>query len=420
LIGSLRDSLTEQQFRLRIAKAVGHIHCGHTSVRGSKAAQRYRQRQKELLFPLQVKIWDQDSMAILANAHRDDTALVRGMMVHSINGRPISDIIDSLCRFISADGLHHVFKYQLLSNNFPSWYKAIIGLDTAYTISATGRDGMPASYHIKNFDPVLSDSILKAAGKKTGWIKQHPGPTPLKRSRFDRERSLRIDTARSLAIMELNTFSFARLHHFFHKTFRDLEKMQIKNLAIELRENGGGNIVNSTLLTRYLSDHSFKVADTVAAVSFNYPVPGVVKNGVAYKMQSWFVTRRTGDGRMHYRMYERKHFKPKRNHHYDGQIFIITGGFTFSASNLFINPLKGQKNITVLGEETGGGAYGNSAVNIPDIWLPNTKVRIVINKDLPKNGRGILPDVHVPPTSWHLAHRLDPKMMKVYDMINKR
>jgi hypothetical protein len=427
LIHSLRDSLTEQQFRLKIAEALAHIHCGHTSVRGSKAAQRYRQKHKELLFPLQVKIWDKDSMAILANAHREDSVLVRGVLVHSINGRPVADIVDTLCRFISSDGLHHTFNYQLLSNNFPSWYKAIIGLDTAYALSITDKDGKPALHHIKNFDPALSDSLLKAAGKKVGWIRQNPAPTPIKRSRFDRDRSLRIDSANSLAIMELNTFGFARLHHFFHKTFRQLEKLGVKNLAIELRENGGGNIVNSTLLTRYISDHRFKVADTVAAVSFNYPVPGVVKHGLAYKIQSWFVARRREDGRLHYRMYERKNFTPKKHHHFDGQVFIITGGFTFSASNLFINPLKGQKNVTVLGEETGGGAYGNSAVNIPDIWLPNTKVRvrlplyrIVINKDVPKDGSGILPDVFVPPTSWHLAHRLDPKMAKVYELIKQR
>ena len=120
-------------------------------------------------------------------------------------------------------------------------------------------------------------------------------------------------------------------------------------------------------------------------------------------------------------------FKPYAKRHYNGQVYIMTGGFTFSASTLFINPLKGQKNVTVVGEETGGGAYGNSAVNVPDIKLPNTNVRVrlplyrlVANKDLPHNGHGILPDIYVPPTSWHLARRVDPKMMKVYELVKEK
>ena len=37
-----------------------------------------------------------------------------------------------------------------------------------------------------------------------------------------------------------------------------------------------------------------------------------------------------------------------------------------------------QDNVTVVGEETGGGAYGNSAWLIPEVTLPETKVRFRI------------------------------------------
>lgn len=420
LSASLTDSLTEPGFRLRLAKAVATIHCGHTTVRPSKAASRYREIQRRPMFPLQVKTWQPDSMVVLSNAFRADSHLVRGAFIHRINGRPVRQILDSIFQFISADGLHDSFKYQLVSNNFPSWYKSIFGLASINTIDITGLDGKPLTVNIKNFDPA-ADSTRRP--DRANMRQLVPAP---RQPRLSRERNLVIDTARSLAIMELNTFSKGRLPSFFRKTFRTLRKNNIQNLVIELRENGGGNIMNSTRLTQYIANKPFKVADTVAAISLQYPWPRLVKGGLFFKFQSWAVARRQADGRLHYRMYERKFFKPKTKNHFDGKVFILTGGFTFSASTLFINPIQGQPNVTVIGEETGGSAIGNTAVNIPDLRLPNTGVRVrlplyrlVASKNIPLDGRGILPDIYVPPTSWHLTHRLDPKIMKVYELLDK-
>ena len=59
-----------------------------------------------------------------------------------------------------------------------------------------------------------------------------------------------------------------------------------------------------------------------------------------------------------------------------------------------------QDNVTIVGEETGGGAYGNTAWLIPDVTLPETGVRfrlplfrLVIDKNYPKNGKGVQPEV---------------------------
>ena len=419
----LTDSLTEAQFRNVLAQKVALVRCGHTSIRSSKAASKSREGIKKPFFPLQVKTWAGDSMIVLANAFRQDSVLTRGTSIHRINDLPVRTIVDSICRFISADGLHNNFRYQLISNNFPGWYRAIFGIAENYKLDITATNGDNKTVYIKNFDPIIEDSI---AGKKPGG-NEVMHRIPERHYRYENDRKLTIDTARHLAIMDLNTFSHAKLPSFFRKSFRKLKKENIENLVIELRENGGGNIINSTRLSRYLSDHPFKVADTVAAKSFKYPYPSQVKNGFIYKLQSWFVTSRRDDGRLHYRMYEKKYFKPYTKNHFDGKVFLLTGGFTFSASTLFINPLVHQENITIIGEETGGGAYGNTAVNVPDLTLPNTGIRVrlplyhlVVNKNLPHNGRGIIPDILVPPSSWHLARRIDPKMMKVYELIGSK
>jgi hypothetical protein len=44
----------------------------------------------------------------------------------------------------------------------------------------------------------------------------------------------------------------------------------------------------------------------------------------------------------------------------------------------------------------------------------------VLNKDLPHDGHGIIPDIPVPPGSWYLAHRIDPKMSRVLEMVDAK
>ena len=89
--------------------------------------------------------------------------------------------------------------------------------------------------------------------------------------------------------------------------------------------------------------------------------------------------------------------------------------------------MKGQQNVTVIGEETGGGAYGNTAWMIPDVVLPHTKVRfrlprfrLVMDKELVQQGRGVLPDIEVAPNLETIRMGIDPKVEAVRQIILRR
>jgi C-terminal processing protease CtpA/Prc len=105
-------------------------------------------------------------------------------------------------------------------------------------------------------------------------------------------------------------------------------------------------------------------------------------------------------------------------------VYVLTSGPTFSASTLFCNAVKGQQNVKLIGEETGGGWHGNSGILIPDITLPITKLRvrlplfkIVQFNHVPKNGRGVMPDIYIPPTLEGVRKNEDRKMQTVKEMI---
>jgi C-terminal processing protease CtpA/Prc len=118
-------------------------------------------------------------------------------------------------------------------------------------------------------------------------------------------------------------------------------------------------------------------------------------------------------------------FRPDKNNHFDGNIYLLQGGYTFSAATMFIANLKGEKNVTVLGEETGGGSYGNSSVHLPTIKLPHSGLkiilpmyRIVLNRNNTKTGRGIVPDIPVYPSSAAIRRGADVKMEQVQALIS--
>ena len=105
-------------------------------------------------------------------------------------------------------------------------------------------------------------------------------------------------------------------------------------------------------------------------------------------------------------------------------MYILTGGYSFSATCLFAGALKGQPNVTLVGEETGGGYYGNTAWMIPDVTLPETGVRfrlprfrLVVDRQRVKDGRGVMPDVPALPSVEALSQGLDFKTAKAKELI---
>jgi len=227
--------------------------------------------------------------------------------------------------------------------------------------------------------------------------------------------------------MNLNTFSKGNLRFFFKKSFKQLRQKNINNLVLDLRSNGGGKVNAYILLTKYISRTPFKVADTVYTINHGLaPYTRYIKHGWLNNIEMFFISRKRKDGKYHLGLLERKLYYPKNNNHYNGKVYVLINGPTFSASTLFCNAVKGQPGITLIGEETGGGWHGNSGIIIPDIKLPYTKntvrlplFRLVQYNHVPKTGTGVPPDIYVGTSYEALLKGFDYKMKVVKEMIEK-
>jgi len=234
---------------------------------------------------------------------------------------------------------------------------------------------------------------------------------------------MQIDTSINTAYIRLNTFSDGKLRIFFRKSLKEIHQKNIKNVVIDLRQNGGGNVATTTNILKYFADKPFKHGDSIFANSSNIKYKKYIKNWWLYWVPMHLFSRKEKDGKIHYKRYETHYYKPRRKNYFKGQVYLVQGGQTFSAATMFISTLKNQANVTVVGEETGGGYYGNSAMHILTIILPNSKLRIslpiyrlVINKNRPK-GRGIMPDIEIPPFSIAIKNGVDIKLQTIIKMI---
>ena len=421
-LASVKDSMSAWAFKNVVATYLANIKCGHTSVHFSPKLTKQYANYRFPQFPLQIKVW-KDSAVVIGNLFTKDSILKRGTIVTAINQMPVKPLVDSLYSIISTDGYSINFKSQVLTNNFAGWYKAKFGdVDSVYQISYIDSAGNASTTSIAAYVPPKpkkdSDSKLTVVTIKP----KTPKPVPPKKW------TLLVDSATNTAFMNLSSFSGSGLRKFIRQSFRTIKTRSVKNLVIDIRSNGGGNIKNSTLLSRYISDHSFKIADSVVANNRGIgKVPLTSFFSVMYyALAKSVISKKEADGKFHFKRFEKHYYAPVTKNHFDGNVYILQGGYTFSASTLFTSPLMKQKNVTIVGEESGGGYYGNTAMMIPNIKLPNSGLlfrlplyRLVMDKTRPK-GNGVIPHVMVDPSSYAIKQGFDIKLEAVKKMIQQK
>ncbi|MGF2411198.1 S41 family peptidase [Ferruginibacter sp.] len=417
---AIDDSMTEQQFGWKIiAPLTDKIHCGHTSFSMSKAYNKWVNNKRIPSFPLFMKVWN-DTMAVTGNLNRRDSILKRGTLITGINGLSNTVLQQTMFNYMTEDGNANNVNYLRLSNNFPYYHRNILGISKQYTVTYLDASGKEQTINIPVFDPPKDTSKRTRIAPLVKRTKEET-----KKQQLQNIRSLAIDTANNTAIITLNTFSTGKLRKFFRQTFRYIKQTGISNVVLDIRSNGGGKINLSTLLTKYVTRQPFKVADTSYAVAKNLgPYSRYIKGKFLNNIGLFFLTKKRKDGLYHFGMWERKTYHAKLHNHFGGNLYVLINGQTFSASALFCNAVKGQPGITLVGEEAGGGWHGNNGILIPDITLPNTHLRVrlplfklVQYKHVPKDGRGVMPDIYIGTSYEALIKGYDKKMQVVMEMI---
>jgi hypothetical protein len=119
------------------------------------------------------------------------------------------------------------------------------------------------------------------------------------------------------------------------------------------------------------------------------------------------------------------HEKPQPDP-YKGEIYVLISGLTYSGGSEFATLMRNHTNAVFIGEEAGGGYYGNTSGNRIVLRLPNSKLEIGIPilkfvLDTPKGdvpfGHGVLPDYQIQPTITQFLNAYDAGLEFEYNLL---
>lgn len=425
---SIDHEMTEKEFRLAITPAIDKIRCGHTDIYPAKKILKYNKKHKPKLIPLDVVVAE-NRLWVLANKSADSTVR-KGDEILSIEGKSIQQILPEIWGQVSTDGYNRTYKYSVATRNFLGMYRFLYGEKPSYQITIR--------------DTTSRERILTIAEKKVEKGQKIPIPTqtptippkPVPSKPIPQSKPKKSTTRRTLnypsvdstvAILDINTFRDRSYKRFYRQTFKDFTtKPHIKNLIIDLRNNGGGLSVASQTMLGYVLDSTFQyyksATSWVRKPWFNRHLN--TKFG-RFVMRNLFTHRISGDTSAH--RWSGKVFSPQKKNHFNGQVYVLINGSTFSAASIFAAVAQAQKRVTIIGRETGGGQHGCNANFMPHLILPQTKIqiryplfRIYTDVPGPDVGRGVFPDY---PIEYNIADALSNKdldVLKAYSLIKQK
>ncbi|NJO02168.1 MAG: hypothetical protein HC880_11200 [Bacteroidia bacterium] len=98
-------------------------------------------------------------------------------------------------------------------------------------------------------------------------------------------------------------------------------------------------------------------------------------------------------------------YKKEPPYKYAGKVFVIISPVTYSGGSEFANMVYTRKRGIFVGEETGGGFYGNTSGYSYELTLPHSSIKIdipalqfIMNVEGLPFGRGVIPHHRVIPT----------------------
>lgn len=151
-------------------------------------------------------------------------------------------------------------------------------------------------------------------------------------------------------------------------------------LIIDVRSNGGGMLTS---------------AEQLASLFINEP------------MVRAFIQHKTGKGHHDFSAMRPITIRPFAGLRWQKKICILTNRRTFSAANSFVAFLKGLPNVTVVGDQTGGGGGLPFNAELPNGWLLRFSACPMYDAQGLPIEEGIRPDVKVDISSADYARSYD-------------
>ncbi len=420
---------TYSEAYLAISKLMAQLKCDHTKPgfnNQNKLINSIIHYQKDKV-PFTFK-WVANEMVVIHNAS-EINALEKGTRVHSINRVPVINIRNQMINYISADGAtdkNRIYKTQV--NGYDFRYNAF---DVFY----------PLIYPIKNETIEL---IVQYPNKDINDTIQMSTITREQRfkkltDRYEEFPKLKDDMwsfdlhSDSVAILKLNSFGIngwkpmtIDYKAFLADAFKQIKKLGIVHLIIDIRENTGGNDEMANELFSYLAKNNYNFDREGRTRYLNFP-ENLKPYIQTWGDQPWYynLKPKTKTPENGYYIFEdnfTQKTKRSRKKIYNGQSYLLTSSANTSLAFYTAYRFKLQEIGLLIGQETGGNLNDINGGQILFLRLPYSKIEI----DFPVMGgfsskvqpdRGVIPDIEVEYNISDIIENRDLELEKVLKLI---
>lgn len=356
-----------------------------------------------------------------------DAAVSVGVEIRTINGVPVSKLINTMLPLVRADGSNNGKRLKLLELGGQNYEYFDVLLPMLFpnpnnTFSLKTSNLTTGKSSIKSVNALShserDEQIRKQSGRAKdsiatfGWLNQ------------------------TTALMQINTFanwgnSF-KFGKFYDAAVTEFTQKKGRSLIIDIRKNEGGDSWNGKQLIRHLITKPIVIneqQDCWAYTSIDSSLSQYIDNKWAYEWRyrnaDDFVKLPSGQYR------DKKDGNGQRldphDNHLTGRVFLLTSATNSSAGLLFAMAMKDQKLATLVGQETGGNLRGITAGALFFMLLPNTKIEVdvpLIGMDYTEAAKrpdsGIRPDVLVKPTVNAVIRGEDQELAEVKKLIARK
>jgi C-terminal processing protease CtpA/Prc len=190
------------------------------------------------------------------------------------------------------------------------------------------------------------------------------------------------------------------------ESFREINERNTEHLIIDLRNNEGGKEVYGSLLLSYLMDQEFPYYDYLdISQKKRFSFSEYASVPLAFKFLKTLF-KQTDSGGYEWRGHKNCGLQKPAKNNYQGNVYVLINGGSYSVATEFASVLKSLHRAVFIGEETGGGYYGNTSGFFAIVKLPHSDLELGIplvgfySKVQPTQyeNRGVFPDYEIRPS----------------------